>query len=187
MANTYISDFVRPNGRLDYLRLCKYARQVSSGEFGLIFKRPLLVGSAIYSGELEKSKTAGHTMVFKVLDAGDIKDDSDEDSSLKTAIFPLYKRKRGDAKPNIISIGRSNDNDLVVNDYPVSREHGHIRIQLARFFLTDFGTTNGTILNEKRLEPNVEVELKVGDTIGLGRYNFRFMLASALHRQILEN
>lgn len=148
------------------------------------FKRPLFVGSGIASGQLEGAQESGQTMLFNVKSLKQVVE-SEMDDSLQTAIFALHKRMRGDGKPNIITIGRSNDNDLVMNDYPISREHAMIRIQSGRYYLNDNHATNGTTVNEQPLVPGKEVEIKIGDKVGFGRYRFYFLDAKGLHKRIL--
>lgn len=183
-----VSSFIRPNGSLNYRSLHAHAQKVSPGEFTHLFKRPLLVGTAIYQGQLEEKQNVNQTMLFNIKNIEELSGEASEESrALQSAIFPINKRLRGDAKPNIISIGRSNENDLVMNDYPVSRVHAQIRIKMDHFFLMDLGATNGTSINEKALPPNVEVEIGAGDTVGFGRYRFHVMSPSSLHKRLTTN
>ena len=57
--------------------------------------------------------------------------------------------------------------DLTADD-AVSRRHARIVGRGGAFFLSDLGSTNGTKLNNRWLEPNREVPLNVGDRIELG-------------------
>ncbi len=178
-----ITDFIRPNGRLDYVRVRRFAEKESVMRFEEIFQRPLFVGSGIASGQLEGGSESGQTMLFNVKSLKQVVE-SEMDDSLQTAIFALHKRNRGDGKPNIITVGRSNDNDLVMNDYPISREHAMIRIQAGRYYLMDNNATNGTTINEQPLSPRKEMEIKLGDKVGFGRYRFYFLGAKALYKRI---
>jgi len=186
VTNFEISDFIRANGSINYRYLCQCAPKISRSDFKSIFARPLLVGSAICSGNLEqKSEISNKTMLFHVKKLTDQVHDDEDDTSLVSAIFPLHKQNRGDGRPNIITIGRSGDNDLILNDYPVSREHAQIRIKGQQFFLTDFGTTNGSSVNDKILSANTEVEIKVLDTIGFARYRFQFLSPDIFHQKLI--
>lgn len=186
IVSTYydITDFIRPNGRLDYMRLRRFAEKESVIRFMDIFQRPLFVGSGIASGQLEGCSELGQTMLFNVESLKQVVE-SEMDDSLQTAIFALHKRNRGDGKPNIITVGRSNENDLVMNDYPISRDHAMIRIKAGRYFLIDNNATNGTTVNEQPLEPQKEMEITSGDKVGFGRYRFYFLDAKALYKRIL--
>ncbi len=71
----------------------------------------------------------------------------------------------------VITIGRGNANDLVLNDSSVSRFHAVIKLKENSIFVADRGSTNGIILNDKKIKQ--ETELKGGDTALVGRYTLR--------------
>src|SRR5258707_1924700 len=71
----------------------------------------------------------------------------------------------------VITIGRGNANDLVLNDSSVSRFHAVIKLKENSIFVADRGSTNGIILNDKKIKK--ETELKGGDTALVGRYTLR--------------
>lgn len=50
----------------------------------------------------------------------------------------------------------------------VSRRHARIFKQRGKYFLEDLRSSNGTFLNEERLEPGASYALQDGDTIKLG-------------------
>lgn len=56
-----------------------------------------------------------------------------------------------------VHIGRAPENDLAVVDRTVSRHHATIWTQAGRTFVRDHGTTNGSFLNECRIDGAVEV------------------------------
>jgi hypothetical protein len=63
------------------------------------------------------------------------------------------------------TIGRSLDNDVVIEDQGVSRRHAQIRWRSGRFEIFDLGSRAGTVLNRRRIS---RAELKSGDVIALG-------------------
>ena len=65
-----------------------------------------------------------------------------------------------------MTIGRSHDNGLVLADREVSRHHARIAAQRGRLVLSDLGSTNGVLVNGRRVR---EVGLAAGDRITLGR------------------
>jgi hypothetical protein len=68
------------------------------------------------------------------------------------------------SKP-VISIGRWDDNDIVIDDRWISRYHARIRHEGDEYVLEDLGSKNGTIVNGQRIvEP---VTLSDGDVIQL--------------------
>ncbi|MCP4357572.1 MAG: FHA domain-containing protein [Chloroflexi bacterium] len=76
------------------------------------------------------------------------------------------------------SIGRSPNNEIVINDPEISRRHAQIVPQGNQFAIEDLGSTNGTFVNGQRcagLTPLKDGDVvELGDTIGL-----RFVQAAA--------
>ncbi|WNG35995.1 FHA domain-containing protein [Archangium violaceum] len=71
-----------------------------------------------------------------------------------------------------IHIGRTTDNDVVLQDAGVSRKHVRISDRLGRYYVQDLGSSNGTLVNDKPLSG--EQELQNGDRIALGPVEFLF-------------
>ena len=71
------------------------------------------------------------------------------------------------------SFGRRPGNDVIIPDPYVSGRHGTIEVSEAGIFLTDVGSSNGTVLNEARLSPNVKTTLEPSDVIRLGSMEFQ--------------
>lgn len=65
-------------------------------------------------------------------------------------------------------VGRGNDCHLVITSEQASRHHAIIRWDGYRATITDLGSTNGTQINGRRLEPNQPYPLNVGDRLELG-------------------
>ena len=62
---------------------------------------------------------------------------------------------RHDLDSGQFTIGRGQDNDLVLNDAMVSRYHAVIRQENAGVVLIDLGSTNPALVNDMPLEPGV--------------------------------
>ena len=73
-----------------------------------------------------------------------------------------------------ISIGRSADADVRIEDRYASGVHARIYSRGASYYVEDMNSTNGTLLNGERLEG--EVRLKDLDQIQIGGTEFRFEL-----------
>jgi adenylate cyclase len=68
----------------------------------------------------------------------------------------------------VITMGRGNANDLVLNDPSVSRFHAVIKLRNNSIFIADRGSTNGLVLNDKKISK--ETKLKNGDVALVGLY-----------------
>lgn len=78
-----------------------------------------------------------------------------------------------------LSIGRADDNDLVIVDSRVSSHHAWIGRVEDRVMLRDYQSLNGTFINADMNTPIREVGLVHGDTIlfgGHGGSQFRFVI-----------
>ena len=52
----------------------------------------------------------------------------------------------------VINIGRTSDNDLVINNIKVSRKHAKLEKKGNDWFLEDLGSSNGTFINGKKVK-----------------------------------
>jgi len=71
-----------------------------------------------------------------------------------------------------VTLGRSSDNSVTLDDRYVSGEHAQIYLREGRRFLLDRGSTNGTLLNGRPVEG--EVELGDRDQISIGQTVFEY-------------
>lgn len=71
-----------------------------------------------------------------------------------------------------LSIGRSGEADLSIEDRYASGLHARVFSREGRAYVEDMSSTNGTMLNESELHG--EAELIDGDTIRIGDTEFRF-------------
>jgi FhaA, N-terminal domain/FHA domain len=64
-----------------------------------------------------------------------------------------------------VTVGRAPDNDLVLADDRVSRHHGRLAVQQGRLVYTDLQSTNGSFVNDGRVE---QVVLGLEDVVWIG-------------------
>jgi pSer/pThr/pTyr-binding forkhead associated (FHA) protein len=79
--------------------------------------------------------------------------------------FPLEHRR--------YTFGRRTDNDIVVSDPFVSGRHGIIEADETGVYITDTGSTNGTILNDAKITADQRTQLQRDDVIKLGEKTLR--------------
>ncbi len=72
----------------------------------------------------------------------------------------------------ILSIGRARDNDIVIENLSVSRNHARIRKEGNQFILTDLNSANGSFVNGVRI---TRVEVVDEDVITIGKHKLLFL------------
>ena len=99
----------------------------------------------------------------------------------------LQVRSRGTIKnyylqaPSI-TIGRLDDNPIVLHDSQVSRQHARIDWVEGQARFTDLGSANGSLLNGQQVLPNTPQALNRGDVIRLGECELELFTATKLVR-----
>lgn len=71
-----------------------------------------------------------------------------------------------------ISIGREQDNDVIVDNKLASRHHALIQKIKKDYFLKDENSTNGTYINGIKIPAGKYVKLNPGDKITIGNMTF---------------
>jgi hypothetical protein len=75
-----------------------------------------------------------------------------------THVFPI--------EANMVTIGRGLNNDIILEDPRISRQHAQLRFKSRRFLIADNGSTNGTYVNGTPV--STEQVLRDGDIVSLG-------------------
>ena len=81
----------------------------------------------------------------------------------ETSDLPLLKAE--------LSIGRTEDNDIVLDHPSISRKHARIRQEGPGYILSDLASHNGTLVNDQAIQ---SVELRDGDRIKIGAVTLTF-------------
>lgn len=69
---------------------------------------------------------------------------------------------------SVLLVGRAPGNDVVINHPSVSGRHLSMSRQQEKFFITDLGSTNGTLVNGQKIAPNTPQRLNLGDVLRIG-------------------
>lgn len=113
-----------------------------------------VVGIAVYLYRLYKNKTVTANLSIAM-------------GTLEEQLLSLTK--------DFYEIGREEKTDMIqINSPKVSRQHAFINKKTGKFYLTDNNSTNGTYVNEKRIQPNSPHLLTHQDEVKIGGIALRF-------------
>jgi hypothetical protein len=177
-----ISKMLNASGRIGLQILQKMAKVYSKLEFERFMQQPVLVGSSIQAGSLATQNRHAEdelnkTVIFEVDAAEAVSSSSD---SLKHAIYPLVASEYASGPVNIFSIGRIDGNDMIMPDYAISKKHAVIEIKRGNYLLRDGGSTNGTLINGRRLDKK-PAQIQDKDVLAFARYEFTFLFPDSLY------
>ncbi|MFC9892369.1 FHA domain-containing protein [Nocardia sp. NPDC127579] len=96
----------------------------------------------------------------------------------KASTQPIAKADR--IPPNGLGIGRTTDNQIVVNDPLASRKHARLVARKGELVIEDLGSANGTFVNGHRQQSTV---LRERDVVTIGNVDFEVQDGTLVHRK----
>ncbi len=72
-----------------------------------------------------------------------------------------------------LSVGRGSDNDVVLGSKQISRNHAVLSVLNGKLYVKDLNSSNGTFINDERIETNESKYLKANDTLGFASFSFQ--------------
>ena len=93
----------------------------------------------------------------------------------RRARHPLRRRPGGRDVPadgERMSIGRSPESDIFLDDVTVSRDHAVLVRRAGDWYLDDCGSLNGTYVNRQRIDSH---QLEDGDELQVGKYKLTYL------------
>jgi len=118
------------------------------------------------------------TMTYKVDETGEYQP-VDIDEVVEEAGAALVIRSGGGrsgesftVEGDRVSIGRSPDAEVFLDDVTVSRNHALIVRRKDGLYIDDLGSLNGTYVNRRRIESH---KLEDGDEIQIGKYKLSYL------------
>lgn len=161
--------------RVIYEPFKDFIGQSSLKDFLQTFRYPFLVGEDLYEGALSEKTMQEYNPTFRFKGTIEPEHAIHNLSAINKSLFflkPLYEKRM---ESTIFTIGRTDENDIIIIDYSISKEHASITMRNNRYYVTDNGATNGVTLNSKKIEAKTEYPLKPKDKITFGRLGFTLM------------
>jgi FHA domain len=140
-------------------------RDVGEGAFKRLYPWAFLAALGM-AGDIEEGRGSGTSII-------NLADGVLERGRIAGRVFPLVKPR--DSPKGPITIGRTSENDVVIPEYSVSRKHCFIAVVAGGYRITDWGSANGTIVNEIDIGKMTPCALHGGEIITLGRLMLLFL------------
>jgi pSer/pThr/pTyr-binding forkhead associated (FHA) protein len=140
-------------------------RDIGIDSFRRMYPWPFLVALGM-AGDLDQSNRSGTTIIR-------ISDNVLERGRISGRVFALVKARYSPKGP--ITIGRTSENDVVIPEYSVSRKHCFIAVVDGGYRVTDWGSSNGTLVNERNIGKLTPCPIQGGEILTLGRLMVLFL------------
>ena len=99
----------------------------------------------------------------------------DRPSAQLLVIRGRAQRESVDLQGSELTIGRQDQNDLVLNSERVSRRHARILSEVGYYYVEDLGSFNGTLVNDRKLQPEQRRRLQHKDILQLSDCRLLFL------------
>ena len=146
--------------------LIKTDDDLSIGEFGIAPRTVEPEGAIAAAAARPAPVESGQTMIYKARAPVETQAVSPAELGVEREVVTLTVDGTEHAiSQRTVTLGRSRECDIRVDDANVSRRHAEVRQEGATYWLVDLDSTNGTELNGRRV---TRAKLSDGDRIGLG-------------------
>ncbi|MDX2033851.1 MAG: FHA domain-containing protein [Blastocatellia bacterium] len=147
--------------------------QVVAGDLQRAQRPPTPEPAALLEIEFEPDfDTVFENESVTVSDFDDLQDENGPDPNL--LLVATTGETRYVLRRQLTRIGRTRDNDIVLDSDRVSRYHAEIFRRDDRWMISDQGSRNGIFVNNQRVKESVPIES--GDLIRIGRQEFTFLI-----------
>jgi pSer/pThr/pTyr-binding forkhead associated (FHA) protein len=179
-----IQRLMNPNGRVDYEDLKEIAEETNEQQFVQRVRYHCLLGVTILQGEITDDPNDQNETKLYDPDNVSVADRGRKSFDLSKVIFPLAHKGETN-NDDQFNVGRGDDNDIIISDYSISREHLTISLgHRGRYYLKNRGSKNATLVGETICENKEEVEIVGEDLIRIGRYQFIFLAPGMLYAHL---
>lgn len=97
-------------------------------------------------------------------------------------VFAVTKAPNSSRGP--VVLGRSGGTDITIPEFSISKRHCFFEFELGGIKIIDCGSTNGTLVGDRRLLSGESAVIEDGSRVSLGRFAFVFRTAAGLHAHL---
>ena len=165
-------DFINHNNKILHKQCAAYIIGRPVVNFVNEVHHPLLVGKDLFQGDFSKKSTGGHNATFRFKSS---EEKEEGQTSLVNAVYVLRQNEHDKRDNNWITVGRSSKSDITINDYAISKEHAFFTRKGNLYYVADLGSTNGVVVNHRKLKSQELYPLRLGQSVNFGRFSFLFV------------
>ena len=126
--------------------------------YSIIYQALKIMNKDVKGGGKKRQPTAKKTHGLEVIETG-------ENTSVKKgSVIPVRTN---------VTLGRKEDNSIVLSDLHVSGNHAKLVIKNNVLYIEDLNSTNGTFVNSKKIEGRVK--LFINDEVKIGTTTFKVL------------
>ncbi len=152
---------------VDYAR---EALQLTRDEFAAKHPHPFFLSVT----EPERPQRAVGTDVLQAKNVARLIESTSRDRANAPWVLPVKKTRP--TFPGMITVGRTRNNDIVIEDALVSKFHAYLQTKQGQLELVDANSRNGTFVGDRRVEAKGEpARLKLGDRVRFGRIVLQYI------------
>jgi hypothetical protein len=141
------------------------------GEFGIATRMVQPQAGRVEADAPAPQEEPGATMVYRAPPQPTEEATPEELGVQRETVFLRVDGTQHTLDKRSVVIGRSRDCDIRLGDPNVSRHHAEIRQEGATYWVVDLGSTNGLVVNGRRVK---RAKLEEADTITLGSTDLVF-------------
>lgn len=128
--------------------------------------------------ENESSEKASKNLVFATISVNNLEEllSQAKDQGSENKITEIISVKKSSRNPFLkkIIVGRTTTQDIIIDNSNISKYHGHFEYKAEDdLSFTDRGSTNGTLVNNIKLEASIPMNIKDGDAISFSGINYK--------------
>ena len=163
------NDFINHNNKVSHRDCVEYVITQPIGHFAREVRCPLIIGKDIFVGDFSKKTNRGIPATFRFKAT---EEPSESNKSPMNAVYAIRKKELNEGV--LITVGRTSESDIPLNDYAISKQHAAFVKKANRYFITDLGSTNGVMVNDKKVSPKEFAPLQTRSNVVIGRFSFLF-------------
>ncbi|MBF0162408.1 MAG: FHA domain-containing protein [Magnetococcales bacterium] len=167
-------------GKFDFICLKQYCRTHSVAEFAELLVHPVLVGSAFFPGSAWSNPDEEVDTALALPPSRQ----SHKARLLAGSMYPLSKSPLSTTNENTFIVGRGVASDLRMNDPTISKQHARIEFKGGKLWLSDLGSSNGTLLDIRPLQPFMPREIREGHKVSFGNTHFVLVSPDRLYKSL---